>query len=54
MTEHQGPAQPSPDHAAADDAPVFTPRKNGPYQSVSEELAAWMRTGWAEDRKSVV
>ncbi|MDA8371680.1 MAG: aminopeptidase P family protein [Nocardiopsaceae bacterium] len=30
------------------DAPVFRPRKNGQEQRVSDELAAWMRTGWAD------
>ncbi|WP_026118352.1 aminopeptidase P N-terminal domain-containing protein, partial [Nocardiopsis salina] len=30
------------------DAFVFTPRKNGQSQSVSDELAAWMSTGWAD------
>ncbi|GLU48770.1 aminopeptidase P family protein [Nocardiopsis ansamitocini] len=34
-----------------DDAPTFTPRKNGPYRQVSEELAAWMRTGWADTER---
>ena len=27
---------------------VFTPRKNGQSQSVSDELATWMSTGWAD------
>ncbi|RCV50912.1 aminopeptidase P family protein [Marinitenerispora sediminis] len=33
------------------DAPEFRPRKNGPYQTVSDELAAWMRTGWADTER---
>jgi len=33
------------------DEPVFRPRKNGQEQSVSEELSAWMRTGWADTEK---
>ncbi|TQN31758.1 Xaa-Pro aminopeptidase [Haloactinospora alba] len=53
MSEYQG------QHAGerggeTTDAPVFTPRKNGMYQHVSEELAAWMRTGWADtDRRNL-
>ncbi|WP_236542040.1 aminopeptidase P family protein [Spiractinospora alimapuensis] len=31
--------------------PEFHPRKNGAYQSVSEELSAWMRTGWADTER---
>ncbi|MFY7066103.1 aminopeptidase P family protein [Nocardiopsis changdeensis] len=30
---------------------VFTPRKNGQAQSVSDELAAWMTTGWADTER---
>ncbi|WP_017598972.1 aminopeptidase P family protein [Nocardiopsis lucentensis] len=30
---------------------VFTPRKNGQAQSVSDELAAWMSTGWADTER---
>ncbi|WP_435112266.1 aminopeptidase P family protein [Nocardiopsis synnemataformans] len=32
-------------------APVFSPRKNGQAQSVSDELAAWMSTGWADTER---
>ncbi|PSK99036.1 Xaa-Pro aminopeptidase [Murinocardiopsis flavida] len=52
MTEHQGQQQPPPDTAAADGAPVFKSRKNGVYRSVSDELSAWMRTGWADTERS--
>ncbi|MFV2197995.1 aminopeptidase P family protein [Nocardiopsis sp. LOL_012] len=46
MSEQQRPG--------AEDAFVFTPRKNGQAQSVSDELAAWMRTGWADtDRRDL-
>ncbi|MFC7331052.1 aminopeptidase P family protein [Marinactinospora rubrisoli] len=48
MTEEQRPQGDGPDDA---EAPAFRPRKNGPYQSVSEELAAWMRTGWADTER---
>ena len=41
MSEQQRPQ-------AETDAPVFSPRKNGQAQSVSDELAGWMRTGWAD------
>lgn len=41
MSEQQRPDAPA-------DAPVFSPRKNGQAQSVSDELAAWMTTGWAD------
>ncbi|MEU2972609.1 hypothetical protein ABZ634_12310, partial [Nocardiopsis alba] len=41
MSEQQRPE-------AETDAFVFSPRKNGQAQSVSDELAAWMRTGWAD------
>ncbi|WP_017602572.1 aminopeptidase P family protein [Nocardiopsis alkaliphila] len=41
MSEQQRPQ-------AEMDAPEFSPRKNGQAQSVSDELAAWMRTGWAD------
>ncbi|MEE2046559.1 Xaa-Pro aminopeptidase, partial [Nocardiopsis tropica] len=41
MSEQQRPG-------AQTDAPVFSPRKNGQAQSVSDELAAWMSTGWAD------
>ncbi|GAA3744367.1 Xaa-Pro aminopeptidase [Spinactinospora alkalitolerans] len=52
MTEHQRPrAETEQSSAAGGDAPVFKPRKNGQYQSVSEELAAWMRTGWADTER---
>ncbi|MDS1269249.1 aminopeptidase P family protein [Lipingzhangella sp. LS1_29] len=46
MTEQQ-PHQ----SATTAQTPEFTPRKNGPYQRVSEELAAWMRTGWADTER---
>ncbi|GAB3474928.1 aminopeptidase P family protein [Nocardiopsis coralliicola] len=36
------------DPSGAADAPAFHPRKNGQAQSVSDELAAFMRTGWAD------
>lgn len=36
---------------AESDAFVFTPRKNGQSQSVSDELAAWMSTGWADTER---
>ncbi|MEV2275480.1 aminopeptidase P family protein [Nocardiopsis sp. NPDC049922] len=36
---------------AEQDGFVFTPRKNGQAQSVSDELAAWMRTGWADTER---
>lgn len=51
MTEHQGQQQPHPGTAAADDTPVFKSRKNGVYRSVSDELSAWMRTGWADTER---
>ncbi|GHC82392.1 Xaa-Pro aminopeptidase 1 [Nocardiopsis terrae] len=41
MSEQQRPE-------AETNAPVFSPRKNGQAQSVSDELAAWMTTGWAD------
>ncbi|MBR8743033.1 aminopeptidase P family protein [Nocardiopsis sp. MG754419] len=41
MSEQQRPE-------AETNAPVFSPRKNGQAQSVSDELAAWMSTGWAD------
>ncbi|MFC3996847.1 aminopeptidase P family protein [Nocardiopsis sediminis] len=44
VTEHQAET----DHDGTGEAPVFRPRKNGQAQAVSEELAAWMRTGWAD------
>ncbi|MFC4561800.1 aminopeptidase P family protein [Nocardiopsis mangrovi] len=44
MTEHQAET----DHDGTGEAPVFRPRKNGQAQAVSDELAAWMRTGWAD------
>ena len=44
MSEQQRPE-------AVPDAPVFSPRKNGQAQSVSDELAAWMRTGWADTER---
>ncbi|MBB6001044.1 aminopeptidase P family protein [Streptomonospora salina] len=49
MSEHHSS---TPEQDGAADAPVFTARKNGQAQTVSDELAAWMRTGWAdtEDR----
>lgn len=43
MSENQPPAT-----ATSPQPPEFTPRKNGPYQRISEELADWMRTGWAD------
>lgn len=46
MTEHQSPAA-----ATSPQSPEFTPRKNGPYQRISEELAAWMRTGWVDTER---
>ncbi|SJZ82325.1 Xaa-Pro aminopeptidase [Marinactinospora thermotolerans DSM 45154] len=52
MTEHQRPQTETGQEGAAGDAPVFTPRKNGPYQGVSEELAEWMRTGWADTERT--
>ncbi|OLT29644.1 Xaa-Pro aminopeptidase [Nocardiopsis sp. CNR-923] len=42
MSDQQCPEQ---------DGFVFTPRKNGQAQSVSDELAAWMRTGWADTER---
>ena len=36
---------------AESDAFVFTPRKNGQSQSVSDELAAWMSSGWADTER---
>ncbi|MFI6575961.1 aminopeptidase P family protein [Nocardiopsis sp. NPDC050513] len=42
MSDQQRPEQ---------DGFVFTPRKNGQAQSVSDELAAWMRTGWADTER---
>ncbi|RKS08553.1 Xaa-Pro aminopeptidase [Nocardiopsis sp. Huas11] len=44
MSEQQRPE-------AETDAPVFSPRKNGQAQSVSDELAAWMSTGWADTER---
>lgn len=41
MSEQQHPE-------AETNAFVFSPRKNGQSQSVSEELHAWMSTGWAD------
>ncbi|GAA1767825.1 aminopeptidase P family protein [Streptomonospora arabica] len=47
MSEHHS-SDPKAEGDGAAEAPVFTPRKNGQAQGVSEELAAWMRTGWAD------
>ncbi|ASU83864.1 peptidase M24 family protein [Nocardiopsis gilva YIM 90087] len=47
MSEHQRP-QSATEPTSTADAPVFTPRKNGQAQAPSDELVAWMRTGWAD------
>ncbi|PRX98794.1 aminopeptidase P family protein [Allonocardiopsis opalescens] len=39
------------DPAGDDGAPRFRGRKNGAYREVSDELAAWMRTGWADTER---
>ncbi|MBB4931594.1 Xaa-Pro aminopeptidase [Lipingzhangella halophila] len=51
MTEHQHPQAEREHDGAGAAAPAPSPRKNGPYKSVSEELAAWMRTGWADTER---
>ncbi|WP_046468235.1 aminopeptidase P family protein [Allosalinactinospora lopnorensis] len=51
MNDQQRPNAETAQDGAGTDAPVFTPRKNGPYRRVSEELAAWMRTGWADTER---
>ncbi|GAB3458755.1 aminopeptidase P family protein [Streptomonospora sediminis] len=47
MSEHHSRSPQAEDNGAAE-APVFTPRKNGQAQTVSTELADWMRSGWAD------
>ncbi|WP_052809607.1 aminopeptidase P family protein [Streptomonospora alba] len=47
MSEHHS-SRPQAEGDGAAEAPVFTARKNGQEQTVSEELADWMRTGWAD------
>ncbi len=50
MTEHQ---REQPEHSGADgsEPEAATGRKNGAYKGVSEELSAWMRTGWADTER---
>ncbi|WP_408648596.1 aminopeptidase P family protein [Streptomonospora mangrovi] len=50
MSEHRSTRPQAQERAASEvpETPVFTPRKNGQAQNVSDELAAWMRTGWAD------
>ncbi|MFD0776916.1 aminopeptidase P N-terminal domain-containing protein, partial [Streptomonospora algeriensis] len=51
MSEHHS-SRPEAEGPGAAEGPVFTARKNGQEQTVSAELAAWMRTGWADTETS--
>ena len=51
MTEQQYPGTQQDRGAKKDAQPQFKGRKNGPYKDVSPELAAWMRTGWADTER---
>src|SRR5690606_8425126 len=51
VTEQQNPGTQQDRVAKKDAQPQFKGRKNGPYKDVSPELAAWMRTGWADTER---